>query len=78
MEQQRGAWGWDSKLDWYLCLAPVSGYVQRFDAMVFRPLASTITLSVTCHRVGRMTGSVFPTRHLLGKVCQRHQDRRQL
>lgn len=25
-----------------------------------------------------MTGSVLPTRHLLGKICQGHQDRWQL
>lgn len=65
-------------MGWDLCLAPVSGHEQRFDAMGFRSLASTITLSVTCHRLGRMTGSVFPTRRLLGKVCQGHQDRWQL
>lgn len=27
-------------------LAPVNGYVQKFDAMWFRSLASTITLSL--------------------------------
>lgn len=63
-------------MGWYLCLAPVGRYVQKFDAMGFRSLASTITLSVTCHQVRSMTGSVFPSR--LGKVCQGHQPRWQL
>lgn len=69
-QQWRGAWGWEGEVGWYLCLAPVSGCVQKFDAMGFRSLASTITLSVTCHQVGSMTGSVFPTGTCLGRSAR--------